>query len=158
MGSTGKQSAGILLYKFTNQKIEFLLVHPGGPFWANKDEGAWSIPKGEFEDDEEPLDAAIREFHEETGMDINGDFISLEQVRQKSGKIVHAFALEKNIDPKKIKSNTFSMEWPPKSGSEQEFPEIDKAEWFDINTAREKINPGQAPLLDDLITKTKHKL
>ena len=153
-----KKSAGILLYRFTHQKIEFLLVHPGGPFWKNKDLGSWSIPKGEFEDDEEPLDAAIREFQEETGLEIKGEFITLAPVRQKSGKIVHGFALEKNIDPEKIKSNTFSMEWPPKSGIDQDFPEIDKAGWFDVNTARKKINPGQAPLLDDLITKTGHTL
>jgi len=153
-----KKSAGILLYRFVNHKIEFLLVHPGGPFWKNKDIGSWSIPKGEFEDDEEPLDAAIREFQEETGLEIKGEFITLAPARQKSGKIVHGFALEKNIDPEKIKSNTFSMEWPPKSGIEQDFPEIDKAGWFGINTAREKINPGQAPLLDDLITKTGHTL
>jgi len=145
-----KQSAGILLFKIVNKILEIFLVHPGGPFWAKKDEGAWSIPKGEFEDDEEPLIAAKREFEEETGVKISGEFIQLTPIKQKSGKKVYAWAVEGNIDPEKIKSNSFEIEWPPKSGKMKSFPEIDKAAWFNLNDAEEKINSGQLSLIKEL--------
>lgn len=148
-----KTSAGILLYRFNKKKTEVFLVHPGGPFWKNKDEGAWSIPKGEFEEGEDALKAAIREFKEETGVSVTGDFIPLNPVKLKSGKLVHAWALEKDIDATVIISNTFLLEWPPKSGKKIEVPEVDKAEWFSIAEARVKINAGQLPLLDELTTK-----
>jgi predicted NUDIX family NTP pyrophosphohydrolase len=146
-----KQSAGLLLYRSKQNHLEVFLVHPGGPFWAKKDLGSWSIPKGEFQEGEDPLVAAQREFHEETGFSINGEFKPLSSIKQKSGKVVHAWAIEGNVDQTKIKSNTFEMEWPPKSGKMKEFPEIDKAEWFAIKVAREKINPNQAAFLDRLI-------
>lgn len=148
-----QKSAGILLYRIKNKNLEVLLVHPGGPFWKNKDEGAWSIPKGEFDGDEKPLDAAIREMNEETGVTLSGDFIELTPVKQKSGKLVYAFAKEYDLDPSQIKSNEFEMEWPPKSGKKKMFPEIDKAEWFDIKTAKEKITPAQTDLVDELESK-----
>src|SRR6185436_21087488 len=148
-----KKSAGILLYRINNKKLEVLLVHPGGPFWKNKDEGAWSIPKGEFDDNEKPLDAALREMKEETGIIVKGDLIELTPVKQKSGKLVYAFAKEYDLDPSQIKSNEFEMEWPPRSGKKRSFPEIDKAEWFDIKTAKEKIIAAQWPLIDELIKK-----
>lgn len=147
-----KKSAGILVYRFNKKTPEFFLVHPGGPFWKNKDAGAWSIPKGEFADDEDPLLAAQREFKEEIGQVIKGDFIALTPVKQKSGKIIHAWAVEADIDPVTIKSNLFEIEWPPRSGKKQEFPEVDKAEWFTAETAKEKINTSQAALIDELIT------
>jgi predicted NUDIX family NTP pyrophosphohydrolase len=145
-----KKSAGILLYRRT-PTIEVFLVHPGGPLWAKKDAAAWSIPKGEYTDDEDPLTAARREFAEETGMELNGEFTPLEPVRQASGKIVHAWALEGDCDATNITSNNFSMEWPPKSGRQAEFPEVDRAEWFSVEVAREKLNKGQVNLLDQLI-------
>lgn len=148
-----KKSAGILLYRLKNKFLEVFLVHPGGPFWAKKDLGAWSIPKGEFTKDEEPLDAAKREFQEELGVDFTGEFIPLTPIKQKGGKIVYAWALEGDIDPNQIKSNTFEMEWPPKSGKKQEFPEIDKGEWFNASDAKQKINIGQSALIDELISK-----
>jgi predicted NUDIX family NTP pyrophosphohydrolase len=148
-----KTSAGILLYRFNKKNVEVFLVHPGGPFWKNKDEGAWSVPKGEYEEDEDPLKAAIREFKEETGISIEGDFISLKPVKLKSGKLVKAWALEKDIDAGAIKSNTFLLEWPPRSGKKIEVPEIDKGEWFTIADAKKKINAGQLPLLDELTAK-----
>jgi predicted NUDIX family NTP pyrophosphohydrolase len=150
-----KKSAGILLYRIKNKNLEVLLVHPGGPFWKNKDEGAWSIPKGEFDDNEKPLDAAIREMKEETGVILKGNFIELTPVKQKSGKLVYAFAKEHDPDLSQIKSNEFEMEWPPKSGNKKMFPEIDKAEWFDIKTAKEKINQSQINLLEELANKRK---
>lgn len=127
------------------------MVHPGGPFWAKKDLGSWSIPKGEFQEGEDPFVAAQREFQEETGLSISGEFMPLSSVKQKGGKIVHAWALEGDIDPTKIKSNTFKLEWPPKSGRMKEFPEIDKAEWFTVAVARQKIIIAQAAFLDRLI-------
>ena len=145
-----KQSAGLLLYRFFQGHLQVLLVHPGGPFWAKKDAGAWSIPKGEFTDDEDPLAAARREFLEETSIAAEGVFIPLSPIRQKSGKRVYAWALEQDLDIARIRSNTFEMEWPPKSGRLQSFPEIDRAEWFTPARAREKINEGQRPLLDEL--------
>ena len=150
-------SAGILLYRFKNKLIEVFLVHPGGPFWAKKDLGAWSIPKGEFTDDEDPLDAAKREFEEETGMQISGNFIALTPVRQKSGKIVYAWAMQKEIDPIEITSNTFEMEWPPRSGQFKKFPEVDRAGWFNIGEAKQKINSAQAGLIDELVLKLRVK-
>jgi predicted NUDIX family NTP pyrophosphohydrolase len=146
-----KQSAGILLYRKTNGGPEVFLVHPGGPFFKNKDLGSWSIPKGEFLDDENALIAAKREFLEETGQAIDGNFIPLEPVTLKSGKIVHAWAVEGDIDAETVYSNLFEMEWPPKSGKKQSFPEIDRAGWFDLNEARAKINGVQAKLIDNLI-------
>jgi predicted NUDIX family NTP pyrophosphohydrolase len=148
---TKKTSAGILLYRLSDDGPEVFLVHPGGPFWAKKDEGAWSVPKGLFEAGEDPLDAAKREFREETGFDITGNFIELTPLRQPSGKVVYAWAVEGNIDATSIKSNMFSMEWPPKSGKEQEFPEVDKGGWFNIAQAREKLLPGQRGFLEQLL-------
>jgi len=126
------------------------LVHPGGPFWKNKDEGSWTIPKGETNDGEALLPAAIREFQEETGILLSGDFIELTPVKQKSGKLVYAWALEGDIIADEIKSNNFEIEWPTRSGKIQSFPEIDKAAWYDVKTAKEKINAAQAALLDEL--------
>ena len=135
---TKKQSAGLLLYRRNKNSLEVFLVHPGGPFWKNKDEGCWSIPKGEFDESEQPLMAAIREFNEETGKMVSGRFLKLNPVKQKSGKKVFAWAIEKDIIPAEIISNKFEMEWPPRSGKLQSFPEIDKASWFLINEARKK--------------------
>jgi len=146
-----KKSAGILLYRLKNNLPEFFLVHPGGPFWAKKDLGSWSIPKGEFTDEEDPLTAAKREFHEETGTELTGEFIELKPVKQKSGKVVYAWALQSDIDPDKIFSNTFEIEWPPRSGKMQSFPEIDRGEWFSISVAKEKINQSQSALIDELV-------
>jgi predicted NUDIX family NTP pyrophosphohydrolase len=150
-----KQSAGLLLYRRSFSTIEIFLVHPGGPFWKNKDEAAWSIPKGEFDDSEEPLQAAIREFLEETGIAVSDNFIELDPVIQKGGKKVFAWALEKDIDTANIHSNTFEMEWPPKSGKFQSFPEIDRGEWFTIDVAKQKINKMQADLIEQLTIKLK---
>lgn len=148
-----KKSAGILLYRLTNSKLEVLLVHPGGPFWAKKDLSSWSIPKGEFTDEENPFDAAKREFEEEIGIPLSGKFIELTPIRQKSGKIVFCYACEGNIDPKIIKSNSFEIEWPPKSGKKQSFPEVDRGEWFDVTQGKLKINESQAALIDELVVK-----
>ena len=128
-----------------------LLVHPGGPFWRRKDLGAWTIPKGEVQPGEDLLDAARREYHEETGWPVEGEVISLGQVRQASRKVVHAWAVEGEFDPAAINSNTFEMEWPPRSGKMTTFPEADKAAWFGIDEARRRILPAQAPLLDALL-------
>jgi predicted NUDIX family NTP pyrophosphohydrolase len=148
-----KQSAGILLYRHTGTHIEFFLVHPGGPFFAKKDLGSWSIPKGEFTHEEEALTAAKREFEEELGATPKGEFIALTPVKQSSGKTVHAWALEGDIDPEAITSNTFEIEWPPKSGKKQSFPEIDKGQWFPSHAAKEKINKAQAAFIDELTAK-----
>jgi predicted NUDIX family NTP pyrophosphohydrolase len=145
-----KQSAGILLYRNTNNILEIFLVHPGGPFFKNKDEGSWSIPKGEFLDDEEALIAAKREFEEETGQAIDGNFISLGSIKQKSGKIVYAWAVEGDINHETIFSNTCEVEWPPRSGKKLTIPEIDRAAWFEVDQAKRKINPAQAELIDCL--------
>jgi len=151
-----KKSAGLLLFREVSGHLEVLLVHPGGPFWTKKDEAAWSIPKGEFEDDEEPLAAAKREFAEETGFILpDGEVIPLEPLRQPSGKLVYAWAMNHDFDPAGLKSNTFSLEWPPKSGRNQDFPEIDRAQWFTIEAASHKILKGQAPFLDQLQQKLK---
>jgi predicted NUDIX family NTP pyrophosphohydrolase len=142
-----KKSAGLLLFREVSGSLEVLLVHPGGPFWAKKDDGAWSIPKGEFEEGEDPFEAAKREFEEETGIAPSGDLIPLDPLRQPSGKVVHAWAMKGEFDPATLKSNTFSMEWPPKSGRQQEFPEVDRAAWLPIEAAKRKILKGQAPFL-----------
>ncbi|MEO8664035.1 MAG: NUDIX domain-containing protein [Ignavibacteria bacterium] len=146
-----KQSAGILLYRFTDGSMEIFLVHPGGPLWSKKDAGSWSIPKGEFTNEEDALTAAKREFFEETGTEISGDFHELKPVKQKSGKIVHAWTIKGNIDPDKIKSNNFEMEWPLRSGKMQSFPEIDRGCWFGVSEAKEKINQSQKALIDQLL-------
>ena len=151
MAKSKKQSAGILLYRPGVPEPEVFLVHPGGPFWKNKDEGAWTIPKGEFDESEDPLAAAIREFKEETGFNIKGDFKPLVPVQQKAGKIVQAWAIQGNIIEANVQSNFFEMEWPPKSGKKQSFPEIDRASWFRLSEAREKINSSQVQFLDQLI-------
>jgi predicted NUDIX family NTP pyrophosphohydrolase len=146
-----KRSSGILLFRRTTE-LEVLLVHPGGPFWAKKDLGAWSIPKGEHDDAEESITAALREFGEETGtMPEEGELDDLGSVRQKSGKVVQAWALEGDLDADAIRSNTFTLEWPPRSGRQSEFPEVDRAAWFGIDEARERINPAQAEFLDRLV-------
>jgi predicted NUDIX family NTP pyrophosphohydrolase len=144
------KSAGILLYRYRGAVVEFFIVHPGGPFWKNKDEGAWSIPKGEFLDDEDPLRAAQREFEEETGIRVEGDFIALAPVRQRSGKIVHAWGLHADIDAAAIRSNTFPLEWPPKSKKFIEVPEVDRAGWFSFEEAKVKLNVGQVSILEEL--------
>jgi len=148
-----KQSAGMLLYRIIDSQLQIFLVHPGGPFFKNKDEGSWSIPKGEFAEDENPLDAAKREFMEETGQLLNGNFIELTPIRQKGGKIVYAWAVEGDIDHETIVSNTFEIEWPPRSGKKQTFPEIDQAAWFDIEMAKVKINAAQVGLINELALK-----
>jgi len=144
-----KRSAGLVVYRMTNSETELFLVHPGGPFWAKKDAGAWSIPKGEFET-EEPLKAAIREFEEETGQRIAGDFVELKPIKQKGGKLVYAWAVEADLGPEDIKSNEFEMEWPPKSGVVKKYPEIDRAAWFGLEQARSKILASQTELIDQL--------
>jgi predicted NUDIX family NTP pyrophosphohydrolase len=146
-----KVSAGLLLYR-CRAELEVFLVHPGGPFWVKKDAGAWSLPKGEIGEGEDPLEAAKREFGEETGLPIAGEFQRLEPVRQSAGKIVHAWAIEADCDPSQLRSNLFVMEWPPKSGQTQQFPEVDRAGWFHIPEARKRINAGQLGLLDQLIS------
>jgi predicted NUDIX family NTP pyrophosphohydrolase len=145
-----KRTAGILLFREAPGGLEVLLVHPGGPFWTKKDEGAWTIPKGLVDDGEDPFDAAKREFREETGGSPDGDAIALEPVRQPSGKVIHAWALRGEFDPATLTSNTFLMEWPPHSGQQREFPEVDRAGWFSMDEAGRKILKGQAPLLGDL--------
>ena len=145
-----RKSAGLLIYRNQESTPEVFLVHMGGPFWAKKDEHAWSIPKGEFAAGEEPLLVAMREFKEETGQEIRGEFQPLMPVKQSGGKEVHAWALEANPDAENITSNFFQMEWPPKSGKMQEFPEVDKACWFDLETARNKIVKAQTGFLDQL--------
>jgi len=144
------QSAGVLLYRRNGAAMEVLLVHPGGPFWARKDEGAWSIPKGEFSDDEAPAAAARREFTEETGIELPEALLPLTPVVQSRGKTVHPFAVERNLDVTAINSNTFTLEWPPRSGRMQSFPEIDRAAWFTLAEAQRKIVAGQRPILDEL--------
>lgn len=143
-------SAGLLMFRVRCSRLQVLLAHPGGPLWRNKDEGAWTIPKGEVQPGEDALDAAIREFEEETGCRPSPPYIPLGVIRQKSGKRVHAWAFEGDCDPAQVRSNVFSMEWPPKSGKQQQFPEIDRAEFFSMDEARKKINPAQAAFADTL--------
>ena len=146
-----KTSAGILLYRRRGDGLEVFLVHPGGPFWARKDLGAWSIPKGEFTAGEDPLAAARREVAEETGLVPDGVFVALAPLRQAGGKFVHAFALEGDCDPAKIRSNSFTIEWPPRSGERREFPEVDRAAWFALADARRKILKSQLGLLEQRV-------
>jgi predicted NUDIX family NTP pyrophosphohydrolase len=149
------RSAGILLFRRAGDEVEVLLVHPGGPFWTKKDAGAWSIPKGQIEEAEEPRACAIRELKEELGPAPELDpeqLIELGSIRQRAGKVVEAWASEADFDPASLDSNTFSMEWPPRSGQQQEFPEVDRAEWFGLEAAREKILPAQGEFLDRLLT------
>jgi len=154
-----KQSAGILLYRFRNETPEVLLVHPGGPFWAKKDKGVWSIPKGEIEENENPFAAAKRETAEETGMNVEimntSSFIELSPVKIKSSKIIFTWAVEGDFDTNEIKSNSFEMEWPPKSGQRKQFPEADNAGWFSIEEAKIKVNEGQVAILEELADKIK---
>ena len=147
-----KRSAGILLYRVTRGAPEVLLVHPGGPFWARRDAGAWSIPKGEYEPGDDPRTCALREFEEETGTALPpGELIDLGDVKQKGGKVVSAWAAEGDLDADAVRSNTFTMEWPPRSGRTVEFPEIDRAGWFGVDAAREKLVAAQAEFLDRLL-------
>ena len=148
-----KQSAGLLVYRHRAGALEIFLVHPGGPFWAKKDAGAWSIPKGEFGADEDKLAAARREFHEETGLALDGVFVELAPVKQSGGKRVFAWAIEHDLDAVAVRSNSFSMEWPPRSGRTQEFPEVDRAAWFDVSLALAKILKGQQPLVLQLLAR-----
>ena len=143
-------SAGLLVFRRRPEGPEVFLVHPGGPLWAGKDEHAWSMPKGVFAPDEEPLAAAIREFTEETGIHIDGCFVALGTRRQPSGKLVHAFAVKADVNAHAVRSNTFEMEWPRRSGRMQSFPEIDRAAWFSLADARSKLHKGQVPFIDDL--------
>ena len=143
-----KQSAGLLLYRLRESQVEVFLVHPGGPFWAKKDAGAWSIPKGEYASGEDPLDAARREFAEETGFEPEGDFVSLGTIRQTGGKVVSVWAVEGDCDPAQIRSNLCTIEWPPRSGRRMEIPEVDRAGWFSLDEGREKILKSQGPVLD----------
>jgi len=145
-----KKSAGLLMYRWRRGVPEVLLVHPGGPSWAKKDEGSWSIPKGEYEPGEDPLEVAKREFQEETGYQATGEFIPLTPRKQPSGKVITAWAFEGDCDASAVKSNTFSMEWPPRSGKQKEFPEIDRAGWFTIQMGKEKILKGQVGFLEEL--------
>jgi predicted NUDIX family NTP pyrophosphohydrolase len=147
----GKLSAGILMFRKRESTLQLFLVHPGGPFWRNKDAGAWSIPKGEYEEGEDPLDAAKREFLEETGIEADGEFLPLGEIKQPSGKVITAWALEGDCEPSAVRSNMFSMEWPPKSGRQQEFPEVDRADWFTANEAKERIVKGQTGLIDRVV-------
>lgn len=143
-------SAGLLMYRVRGGRLEAMLVHPGGPFWMKKDAGAWSLPKGEIAPGEDALEAARREFEEETGLHPGGEFLALGEVVQKGGKIIRAWAFEGDCDPASLKSNTFAMEWPPRSGKRQEFPEIDRAKFFTLEEARKKINSAQVALIDVL--------
>ena len=147
-----KQAAGILLYRRGPRGLEVLLAHPGGPLWARKDLGAWTLPKGQFNNDERPIAAAKREFEEEMGSPPPGEFVEIGSIKQPSGKVVHAFVAESDFDVSTVQSNLFSLEWPPKSGQRAQFPEVDRAGWFTIDEARQKILKGQQPFLDRLLT------
>jgi predicted NUDIX family NTP pyrophosphohydrolase len=148
-----KRSAGLLMFRRREPEVEVFLVHPGGPFWANKDAGAWMIPKGEYVDGELPLDAARREFHEETGFEANGEFIDLGTVRQAGGKLVSAWAFEGDCDPRRLTSNFCMVEWPPRSGRTIEIPEVDRGAWYSLSAAKSSILKSQQPFLDVLGTK-----
>jgi predicted NUDIX family NTP pyrophosphohydrolase len=152
MAPRGKQSAGILVYRLAGQGLDVLLVHPGGPFWAKKDDGAWFIPKGEINPDEEPLVAARREFREELGFEPpEGDPLELGTVKNKGGKLIHAWALAGDLELSAFRSNTFLLEWPPRSGKQREFPEVDRARYFSVEAALEKMHPAELPLLERLL-------
>ncbi len=148
-----KLSAGILAYRGEGKDYEVFLVHPGGPFWSNKDLHAWSVPKGEPEEDEELFNSAVREFKEETGFDLSGNFVTLDPVKQPGGKIIYTWAVKADLNASKIKSNTIEIEWPPKSGKKLEIPEVDKAGWFSFEEARLKIMKGQISILEQLAEK-----
>ena len=151
-----QQSAGILLFKYGDGRLRVMLVHPGGPFWARKDEGAWSIPKGLLEENEDPLEAAKREFQEETGIAVQGELIELGALKQPSGKVIYAWAHERDLNVSEIRSNAFVVEWPRNSGNVREYPEIDRGQWFDAAEARSKIVKGQAAFIDRLVEKLRH--
>jgi predicted NUDIX family NTP pyrophosphohydrolase len=148
-----QRSAGLLVYRHVNEGVELFLVHPGGPFWAKKDEGAWCIPKGLCESDEGLLEAAKREFREETGFSVEGEFLRLGSFKQPSGKVIEAWAVEHDLDPQALLSNTFSMEWPPKSGRMAAFPEVDRAAWLPPDEALKKVTKGQRPIIEELLRK-----
>ena len=150
MSPTRKTSAGILLYRIRDGAVEVFLVHPGGPYWARKDDGAWSIPKGEATEGVDLLKTAYTEFHEETGSPLHGRPMPLEPIKQAGGKVVHAWAVQGDIDAASIRSNTFALEWPPRSGKTQEFPEVDRGGWFDLPTARRKLLAAQRGFIDQL--------
>lgn len=152
-----KRSAGLLLYRRNEQGLEVFLVHPGGPFWAKKDLGAWSIPKGEYTDAEDPLSAARREFHEETGFTVEGNFVALGSIRQTGGKVVLVWAIEGDCDPAKLTSNPCQLKWPPRSGRTIEFPEVDRGGWFSLREAQDRILPSQAPMLLRLAETLDHR-
>ena len=145
-----KLSAGVLLYRRHHGNTQVFLVHPGGPFWAKKDDGAWSIPKGIYQETEDALAAARREFHEETGSEVSGPFRALSPLKQPSGKVLSVWAAEGDLDETRLNSNTFSLEWPPRSGRMQEFPEVDRGAWLDLPAARTKLQQGQRDFLDQL--------
>src|SRR5271155_3873963 len=147
------RSAGLLMYRFRESQIEVFLVHPGGPFWAKKDLEAWSIPKGEYSEGEDPLMAARREFNEETGFEAVGNFLDLGTIRQAGGKFVSVWAVEGDCDPAQLRSNTCMIEWPPRSGRQIEIPEVDSGAWFSIGEARQRILKSQVPVIDLLITR-----
>lgn len=151
-----KLSAGLLMYRFRDNTLEVFIVHPGGPYWARKDDGAWSIPKGEYEEGEDPLEAAKREFIEETSLTANGFFRPLSTLKQLSGKKITAWACEGDCDPSSVKSNTFTIEWPPRSGKQAEFPEIDRAAWFTVYVAKQKLIKGQVGFIDELCNLLKY--
>ena len=148
-----REAAGILMFRRGGDGLEVLLVHPGGPYWRSKDVGAWTIPKGKLEDGEAPIDAARREFEEETGFELEGELVSLGSIRQRSGKLVRAWAVEGDADPANLSSLTFEMEWPPRSGRMQTFPEVDEAAFFSLAEAARRILPAQRPLLDRLTSR-----
>ena len=152
-----KTSAGLLMYRMKGRELELFLVHPGGPFWAKKDLGSWSIPKGEYADEEDPLEVARREFLEETGFEAQGEFRELTRIRQPGGKWVRAWAFEGDCDAGAVTSNTFVMQWPPKSGKTAEFPEVDRAGWFSVDLSRRKILKGQLALIDELCAMLGHR-
>jgi len=152
-----KKSAGILMYRYRKETLEVLLVHPGGPFWAKKDLGSWSIPKGEYTDLEDPFTVAKREFQEETSFQVAGNFLSLTSLKQSGGKVVRIWAVEGNCDASEIKSNTFLMEWPPRSGKKQEFPEVDRGEWYTIDMAKNKLLKGQVGFIEELCKLLKYE-
>jgi predicted NUDIX family NTP pyrophosphohydrolase len=147
---SARASAGVLLYRWRGEAPQFLLVHPGGPFWQRKDDAAWSLPKGELEDGEAPEAVALRELAEETGFTLDAPLVPLAPVKQRGGKLVHPFAAQADFDASAIRSNTFTLEWPPRSGTMREFPEVDRAAWFDYATAARKILASQRPILDEL--------